>query len=144
MQVLLMASVADFLTNESKFVYDMFQAAELEVRTTERWVLITLGAIYSYLATKAKTDIPPPLRGLAWYSPTFIVIFAGLRALGLGLRQGQILDWLKAAETRVLGPNGGGWAQAKHLWVVTGTATTFYLVLALATVIIARRMNRLE
>ena len=139
-----MASVGSFLTSESNFVYDMFQAAELEVRTTERWVLITLGAIYSYLATKAKTEVPQPLRRLAWYSPTFIVVFAGLRALGLGLRQGQILNWLQVVETKVLGPNGGGWAQAKHLWVVTATATTFYLVLALATVIIARRMNRLE
>ena len=142
--LLITEAAAKFLTTESKFVQDLFQAAEVEVRSTERWLLIALGAIYSYLATKARTEVPQPLRKLAWYSPTFIVVFAGIRAFGLGFRQWQVLNWLAQTETSVLGANGGGWAQSKHPWIVTATATGFYVILALATFIIARLMSRPE
>lgn len=128
-------AAADLLTTQLKFAYDLFLAAEAEVRSTERWLLVTLGAMYSYLATKAHAAFPPPLRRVAWYSPAFIVVFAGIRALGLGLRQWQLLEWLKTTEK-------GGWSQVDRTWTVTATATGFYVVLAVATFVIAYRMTR--
>ena len=119
---------------ELKFVYDLYLAAENEVRSTERWILVILGGIYSYLAAKGTPEVPLPVRRLAWYSPTFIVVFAGIRALGLGLRQKGVMDWLRANEPAT------SWANSDHLFVVTATATFFYVGLAVATVLIANRM----
>src|SRR4051794_4067756 len=125
----------EFLTKESEFVYGLYQAAELEVRSTERYVLVTLGALYSYLATRAATDIPPRFRPLAWYTPVGLVVFAGIRALGLGLRQHWVLKWLERAETRVLPRDGVpasvGWANFStcHPWVLSTVATIFYVFL---------------
>jgi len=134
----------DFLTKEAEFAFGLYQAAELEVRTTERYVLVALGGIYSYLATKSG-EIPLRFRRLAWYSPTFVVIFAGIRALGLGLRQAEVTRWLCMTEHK-LSPNAVGWAKFTHdsPWVVTATACAFYLVLAVVTILAAHLMSRIE
>jgi hypothetical protein len=57
----LSVEAVQFLTKETEFVYAFYQAAELEVRATERYVLIGLGGMYSYLATR---DLPAPF--LRW------------------------------------------------------------------------------
>jgi hypothetical protein len=139
---MLLQTAAEFLLKEVDFVSSLYQAAELEVRTTERYVLVTLGGIYSYLASK---DVPGRFRRPAWYVPTFVVVFAGLRALGLGLRQCQLLQWLKTTEAKALVGNvDAGWVQSftKGAPIVAGTATAFYVVLTILTLVIAWRATR--
>jgi hypothetical protein len=138
-------TTVDFVSNESKFVYDLYHAAELEVRLTERYVLLALGGIYSYLATTAAKEIPIRFRRLAWYAPTFVVIFAGLRAMGLGIRQKQIMAWLLRAENSSL-IDQPGWAQSSVCTfpIMATTAGVFYIFLAVTTGFLAYRMSRSE
>jgi hypothetical protein len=141
--VALPQAAVELLTKEAEFVYNLYQTAELEVRATERYVLLGLGAMYSYLVTKS---IPDRFRSIAWYAPTFVVLFAGIRALGLGLRQKQLLQYLdKVTEARILQANSAaGWAgnfrcgKAYVAW----TAGSFYVLLACMTIVLALRMTR--
>ena len=130
-------SMTELLMSDMAFAQTFFQAAELEARETERYVLIALAAMYSYLATK---EIPPSLHRLAWYSPTLIVVFAGVRALALGCRQGKLLNYVASIQQS---DGTQGWAvwfskQWSSLTVATGL---FYLTLLCITLIIARRMT---
>ena len=139
-------TTVDFVSNESKFVYDLYHAAELEVRLTERYVLLALGGIYSYLATTSAKSIPRRFNRLAWYAPTFVVIFAGFRAMGLGFRQKEIMHWLLRAENSSLVGLPPGWAQSTVCGfpIMATTAGTFYIFLAVTTAILAYRMSRSE
>jgi len=141
MSAALTQQAVEFLTKEADFVYQLYQATELEVRSTERYVLIGLGGLYSYLATKT---IPDRFRKLAWYAPPFVVLFAGIRALGLGLRQKQLLEYLQVTEAKALEASGViGWAQSftNGKPIVATTAAVFYVLLFILTVAIAYRMT---
>ncbi|HXH94338.1 MAG TPA: hypothetical protein VNN25_22365 [Thermoanaerobaculia bacterium] len=137
-------TAADFLSKEATFVYDLYHAAELEVRLTERYVLLALGGIYSYLATTAAKEIPIRFRRLAWYAPTFVVVFAGFRALGLGFRQKEITEWLLRAEYSAHIAKPAGWAQSTVCGfpIMAATASVFYIVLTVTTGFLAHRMSR--
>ena len=90
----------------------------------------------------ATHEIPARFRRLAWYAPTFVVVFAGIRALGLGLRQPQISLWLKQTESVALGTQAHmGWAVffREQPSVVATTAGVFYLLLTILTATIAYR-----
>jgi hypothetical protein len=137
------APTVAFLAKEAEFVYSLYQAAELEVRATERYVLIGLAAMYSYLA--ATSDIPRQFRNVAWYAPTFVVVFAGIRALGLGWRQAQLMRYLRDMEGQVLGSDAcSGWAHSflAQRSIVALSAGVFYFVLAIFTALIAYRMTK--
>lgn len=132
----------ELLNSNIDFVYAFFQAAELEARQTERYVLVTIGAIYTYLTTK---EIPARFRQLAWYAPVLIVAFAAIRALGLMLRQMQLLDYLTEIETKFPLPNQApGWAYwyGKQASVVAWPTAMFYLLLIVVTVVLAYRMRK--
>jgi hypothetical protein len=136
------ASAAELLKQQSAFVYEFFQAAELEARATERYVLIALATMYSYLAANG-TAIPPQFRELAWCAPTLVTVFAGIRALGLGRRQKQMLDYLKEIEARLPPPGEiPGWAHwfSKQVPFVAISAGVFYLLLTALTVFVAYKM----
>jgi hypothetical protein len=139
---LLSKEAVEFLTKEAEFVYAFYQAAELEVRATERYVLVGLGGMYSYLATRERSA---PFSRLAWYAPTFVVLFAAIRALGLGLRQAELLQYLKSGEVKVLGCAGAsaGWAHSftAGLPIVATTAGVFYMLLVGLTFAIGWRMT---
>jgi hypothetical protein len=128
----------EFLTKELDFVFSLYQAAELEVRSTERWLLVALAALYSYLATKAARDITARFPRLAWWTPVALVTFAGIRAIALGLRQHYVMIWLQTAETTILPPDFG-WASFSESkpWIVSITVAVFYGALVLATTVIA-------
>lgn len=49
---------------------------------------------------------------LAWFAPSFVVVFAGIRALGLGWRQGALLSYLKRVEVDALPQTDAAWAHA--------------------------------
>jgi hypothetical protein len=137
-----LSATAGLLKDDVAFVYAFFQAAELEARQTERYVLVTLGGMYSYFATK---EIPDRLRRLAWYSPVLIVVFAAIRALGLMLRQEQLLNYLKHVEQHFpYTADAPGWANwyARQPSVVALPTVLFYLLLFAITLFIARRMAR--
>jgi len=139
--MLLEKVAVDFLSTEAGFVYKLYEAAELEVRASERYVLIGLAGMYSYLATKG---VPAQFRSWAWYAPTFIVLFAAIRALGLGWRQGQLIRYLRDTEASVLGASASaGWAHSfiAQKSIVAASAGIFYVLLLIATIIIARRMT---
>src|SRR5688572_4288501 len=102
-------AAAELFKQQIAFVYEFFQAAELEARATERYVLVALAGMYSYLASK---EIPRQFRRLAWYAPTLVTVFALFRALLLGWRQSQLLDYLMKVERRLPLPSRvPGWAQ---------------------------------
>jgi len=94
----------EFMQIDVKFAIELFQAAENEARETERFILIAIGAIYAYLTTK---EIPPNFKQVAWFSLPAIAIFAALRALGLMLRQRQVLKYLKSVTTSGLADSRG-------------------------------------
>ena len=108
----------------------------------ERYLLVALGGMYSYLATK---KIPQYYRRLAWYAPTLITALAAFRAFVLGLRQAQIWNYLKEVETQIPLPSGvQGWAhwykcQTPYVFI---TAVVFYALVLGSTLIIARRMTK--
>jgi hypothetical protein len=133
---------AELFKQQATFVYDFFQAAELEARATERYVLVALAGMYSYLATK---EVPRQFRRLAWYAPTLVTVFAGIRALGLGWRQRQTLDYLIEMERRLPPPNQvRGWGQwfTKQVPFVSISAGVFYVLLIILTLVIAHRMTK--
>ena len=127
----------DFLKQEAAFVFEFFQTAEHEARATERWVLIALGAIYSYLATQ---KIPSGLSVVAWYVPTFVAVAASVRAVGLGWRQYHLLRYLKKVERQVALPSQvPGWALSytKAPPFIAISAVIFYAFLIVGTFAIA-------
>jgi len=129
--------VVAFLTKEAGFVYNLYQAAESEVRMTEGYVLVGLGGIYSYLATK-KGRVP--FGRIAWFIPTFIVAFAGLRALWLGVRQAELLKYLEKIEANLLQMNASlGWATSFRQTgnFMSVTAGAFYVLLLIVTIVVA-------
>ena len=135
------AQTIEFLTKEADFAFNLYQAAELEVRATERYVLVGLAAMYSYLA--ATKDIP--FRKYAWHAPTFVVVFAGIRALGLGYRQWGVVHYLQTVEAKVLCADASlGWAKFKQWPIVTLSAVLFYVLLLTFTIFIANRMTNRE
>lgn len=135
------AAAPELLKHNVTFVYAFFQAAELEARATERYVLVALGGMYSYLATQ---NIPVDLGRLAWYAPALVAVFGAIRALGLLLRQGQLLDYLVEVDRR-LPLQGGvpGWAQwsGTKLSVLALPAAVFYILLIGLTLFVARGMT---
>jgi hypothetical protein len=132
---------SELITQETAFVYKYFEAAELDARTTERHILIALGAIYSYLSAKAASlEVP----GWAWYAPTLVVLFAGIRAAGLAWRQRQLLDFLAKTESAFLSSDGyPGWAQWYNAQkpLIAVTAAVFYVLLVGVTLAIAVIMS---
>ena len=70
-------AAGDLLKQEVTFAYAFFQATEFEARTMERYVLIAVGAMYSYLATTKQIPLPYPQ--LAWYAPTLVTVIASIR-----------------------------------------------------------------
>jgi len=135
-------TASELLKQEVGFALDVFQAAELEARSTERYVLIALGGMDSYLATK---QIPEPFRRLAWYAPSWLTAFAALRALALGWRQRQVIAYLYDLECRVsLTSLAPGWAkgQLAQLPFVALSAVAFYGALLFVTLGVARRMTK--
>jgi hypothetical protein len=151
------ADTISFLTKEAEFAWSFYQAAELEVRATERYVLIGLAAMYSYLASTK--SIPRQFQKIAWHAPTFVVIFAGIRALGLGWRQYQLMRYLQALESRVLcgdvkvvcgevkilcADANVGWAFSfiGQKSMVALSAGLFYVLLAIFTVFVAYQMTK--
>lgn len=138
-----MSFVTEYSKQDLDFVYSLFQAAELEARTTERYLLVTLGGMYSYLSTK---EIPARLSKMAWYAPALVTLFSAVRALGLLARQVDALNYLKLVEHQYpLAGNLHGWAlrsSASPLPLLIVTATLFYVVLLVGTFAVARRMTR--
>ncbi len=125
----------ELLKQEASFVLEFFQTAEHEARATERYVLIALGAIYSYLAAQ-KGELPPG----AWYAPTFVVVVAFIRAVGLGYRQKQLLKYLQEMEGRLTLPSGvSGWAEwfSKLPPFIAISAGAFYVLLIVVTLVVA-------
>jgi hypothetical protein len=97
--------------------------------------------MYSYLATK---HIPSQFRRLAWYAPTFVVVFAAVRALGLGLRQAQLMRFMATAEAKLLTSDSDvGWAKSFICGppYMSTTAGVFYIVLAAVTIAVAHHMS---
>jgi len=86
----------DFIQIDINFAIQLFQAAELEARETERFILLAIGAIYAYLTTK---EVPDKFKRVAWFSPPAIAIFAAVRALGLMLRQVHMMEYLNRVES---------------------------------------------
>ena len=134
---------ADLLNQQVSFLYAFFQATELEARAMERYLLLALGGMYSYLATK---EVPQQYRGLAWYAPTGIAAFAALRAVVLAVRQAQIWRYIgEEVERQISLPSGvQGWAhwyngQTPYVLI---TAAAFYVLVIVSTFVIARRMTR--
>jgi len=129
------------LKQEATFVYDFFEATELEVRAMVRYVLVALGAMYSYLAT---TGIPLQYPRLAWYAPTLVTVIASIRALVLGHRQKKLLQYLMEMERRLPMPGGvpgwAGWFYPKPSFVAM-TAIVFYVLLIASTLFIAYHMR---
>jgi len=151
------ADAISFLTKEADFAWSLFQAAELEVRATERYVLVGLAGIYSYLAS-TKT-IPSRFQKVAWHAPTFVVVFAGIRALGLGVRQWQLMRYLRTLEGNVLCADVNvlcgnakalcpvakiGWAHSfiGQRSIVALSAGLFYVLLATFTIFVAYQMTK--
>ena len=129
----------EFMQIDVKFAIELFQAAENEARETERFILLAIGAIYAYL-TK---EIPNNFMQVAWFSPPAIAIFAAVRALGLMLRQRQVLKYLKSVE-----PSGLPDSRGLALWlsnqpsVLAVPMGIFYLFLIGITLAIAFVMGR--
>ena len=129
---------AKLLDQEVAFVFRFFEMAEREARATERYVLIGIGAIFSYLATQESVIEELPL--LVWYAPAFVVLMAWFRAVSLGFRQKQLMSYLKTLEAKLTLPTrDSGWATyfTNQGPFVAVWAATFYLVLLLVTVVIA-------
>jgi hypothetical protein len=124
---------------EIGFVIKYFESAEVEARTTERYVLVGLGAIYTYLAAHV-SDLPR----IVWFAPPLVVFFAAVRALGMGWRQGQILAYLKQVESE-LAITRTGWAkwykdQPPFVAVSAASFYVFLLVVTLGVAIASRRL----
>lgn len=132
---------AELFKQQAIFVYEFSQAAELEARATERYVLVALAGMYSYLATK---EVPRQFRRLAWYAPTLVTVFAGIRALGLGWRQRQLLDYFdrdgKATTAAEPGSRVGAVFRASALCF--DFSGVFYVLLIILTLVIAHRMTK--
>ena len=121
---------SELVRAEIAFVIRYFETAELEARTTERYVLLVLGAMYTYLAAHVSE-----LSRIAWFAPTLVVFFAAVRALGMGWRQGQILTFLKKLEGDLPVARMSGWA---HWYkdqppLITLSAAAFYIFLLAVT-----------
>jgi hypothetical protein len=120
---------------EVDFAFKYFEAAELEARTTERYVIVALGGVYVYLAANVTQ-----INRLAWFAPTVVVLFAAARAIGMGWRQGELLTYLGKIENKLPLPGAvDGWAK----WykdrppLVAISAVLFYAFLAVVTLVIA-------
>jgi hypothetical protein len=130
----------DFMQIDINFAIQLFQAAELEARETERFILLAIGAIYAYLTTK---EVPDKFKRVAWFSPPAIAIFAAVRALGLMLRQVQMLEYLRSLESCGLADSRGLACWLSHQPPVLALPMgIFYLLLIGITLAIAIVMVR--
>ena len=128
-------AIQDILQADVAFATALYTAAEAEARQTERYLLIALGAMYAYLTTK---DIPQSLQKIAWYVPAIVTAFTGLRALGLGLRQHDLLKFLACMK--------GGQSQFAIAFLsgpsyLAYTIGAFYITLFAASLAVALRVT---
>jgi hypothetical protein len=120
---------SEYAVQQAKFLYDLWQATEMQVRSLEISVLTATGAIFAWLATRPREERVP---SFAWWLPALITGLAGIRAGTLGLRQLDTARLLESNDAICLaGAKVSGWAATflgKGPWV-TLTAVGFYLAL---------------
>jgi hypothetical protein len=125
---------------QCKYLYQLFDADEKEVRQLERYLLVAIAAIFSFLVNQiTKADYTN-----LWYFPAFLTCIAGIRAGALGNRQRVWLRTLAEVEQRwatSVGSeyrnNGPGWASLYNRYgsyAVTGSAMLFYVALLALTI----------
>lgn len=128
-----------FLIKQAEFAYELFAAAENEARSGERYLLVAVGGIYSYLLTHA-TDVARSFGCAPWLVPPILVVFAGVRAAVLAVRQAALLRYLKTLEERAISATPGvGWAHAFQGGppVLSMWAFAFYIAFFILTTIAA-------
>jgi hypothetical protein len=122
-------------SEQCKYLYQLFEADEKEVRQIERYLLLASGAVFSFLANQIGNADYGPL----WYFPALLTVLAALRAGALGVRQSKWLELSSEVESRWAGLasptrtyKNPGWASLylnRGKTYVTISAVLFYFSL---------------
>jgi hypothetical protein len=126
---------------QCRYLDQLFDSDEREVRQLERYLLVANAAIFSFLANQiTKADYAK-----LWYFPVVLTCIAGIRSAALGNRQRVWLKLLAEVEQRwaasitsAYSDKAPGWAslyQRHGSYAVTVSAVLFYLALLAVTII---------
>jgi hypothetical protein len=101
-----METASEFLLKEYEAVRREMDAAVKETRTLERYALVAVGAIWSWVVASDRPEFDP----LKWL-PALLVGFLAFRAVALTLHVDFIARYLAKAEKAFVLPDGLGFEQ---------------------------------
>ncbi|BBH13350.1 hypothetical protein JD974_12220 [Chromobacterium haemolyticum] len=129
----------DFMKEEYLTLRKEVETAVAELSNVERQALFASAIIYSWLST---TKLSSPVISLAWFVPTIIIFFSGLRCYTIGQHLRRLSTYIKKIEAEMASQNqyATGWehfhsAETRNK-LRTFVTLCFWIIALVATVLI--------